>query len=79
MMFEYIIFISALMVLIRVIIGPSFADRTIASDLLINLLILYMILYSINTRSVIYLDIAILLSILSFTGTLSIARWVRKK
>lgn len=69
---------AAVLVAIRAMIGPSFADRVIAFDVIVNLVALLMVFQSIRIQSQLYLDVAIFIVLLSFIGTLAIARYVRK-
>lgn len=70
---------ATLLVILRLIKGPSFADRLLTLDILSNISILGIITYAIMIDSEIYLDIALAIVLLSFIGTLSIVKWVKKK
>jgi multisubunit Na+/H+ antiporter MnhF subunit len=70
---------AAALVAVRAMLGPSFADRVIAFDVIVNLVALLMVFQAIRIQSQLYLDIAIFIVLLSFIGTLAIARYVRKK
>ncbi len=78
MIVEFVFLISGLLCLIRAVIGPTFADRLLALDAFGNIIVLLMVSYAIYIQSGIYLDIALLLALLSFTGVLSVAKWVKK-
>lgn len=78
MIIEYTFITAALLLLIRAIIGPTYADRVISIDTLTNLIILFMVLYSINIRNPIYLDTAILFAMISYVGVIAIAKLVKK-
>lgn len=43
-MFTYVILITAFLVFIRIAAGPTFADRVIAAEALVGLIILLMVL-----------------------------------
>ncbi len=70
---------AAILVAVRAMMGPSFADRVIAFDVIVNLVALFMVFHAIRIQNQLYLDIAILVTLVSFIGTLAIARYVRKK
>jgi multicomponent Na+:H+ antiporter subunit F len=78
-MFTYIVLAAAVIIFLRIVLGPTFADRVIAADLLVNLIILLMVLQSIALQSQLYLDVAIVFAVLTFAGTMSIAKWVVKR
>jgi len=71
--------VAATLIAIRAMIGPSFADRVIAFDAIVNLVALLMVFQSIKVQSQLYLDIAVLITMLGFIGTLAIARYVKKQ
>ena len=70
---------ATFLVLLRLIKGPTFADRLLSLDLLANISILAIITYSIMINSTAYVDIALAIVLLSFIGTLSVVKWVREK
>lgn len=64
--------------LFRVLKGPSMPDRIMALDAVsINLLAIVAIL-SVKARSLAYLDIILLIGILSFLGTTAFARYLER-
>ena len=65
--------------LYRFIKGPSVPDRTIALDLLITVSIGIMVIYSIITHQSTLLDIAMVLALIAFLGTLSFTFYLKQK
>lgn len=61
---------------IRFVIGPTAADRTVALDTLTIIGISLIVLISLISNRVIYLDVAMVYGILSFVGVLAIARYL---
>lgn len=61
---------------IRFVVGPSAADRTVALDTLTVIGISLIVLISLISNRVIYLDVAMVYGILSFVGVLAIARYL---
>jgi multicomponent Na+:H+ antiporter subunit F len=61
---------------IRFVAGPSAADRTVALDTLTVIGISLIVLISLISNRVIYLDVAMVYGILSFVGVLAIARYL---
>ncbi|KZM55288.1 MAG: Na(+)/H(+) antiporter subunit F1 [Bacillaceae bacterium] len=84
-MFEFIIWISlaliaasSLLLMIRLIKGPSVPDRAISLDAIgINLVGITAIMSIVLDTSA-FLDIILLIGILAFIGTVSIAKFLEK-
>ncbi len=68
--------IAFLLVLIRLVRGPSLPDRVIALDILGVLSIVFIAIYSIYTDQSVFLDAAIGLALVAFLGTVAFARFV---
>ena len=62
--------------LYRIFRGPTSADRIAALDALDLLLALSMSLYSLYTGRGIYLDIALVIALLGFVGTVFVGRYL---
>ena len=62
--------------LVRVVIGPSLADRVLALDLMGLLSVSLIALYAIASAQSLYLDAAIALALISFLGTVAFARFI---
>lgn len=78
-MIEYIFMAAGIIALIRAVAGPTFADRVISISSVISLVIFLMVLQAVTSGSQIYLDIAVVLMLLSFVGTLAIAKFIKVK
>ncbi|MBX3065950.1 MAG: cation:proton antiporter [Anaerolineae bacterium] len=63
---------------IRLVRGPSVPDRVVAFDFIATLGIGIIAVYSIATDQSIYLDVAIVLALISFLGTIAFARYVER-
>ena len=63
---------------LRLAQGPTQTDRVIALDLISGLSLGVAVLLAIETRNRAYLDIALSIALLSFLGTLALARYVRE-
>ncbi len=74
-----IIFISMILIFIRLIKGPSLSDRIVALDLLMVLIIGIAGCYAIITRSVTVLDIGIIIGLIGFLGTSAFAYYIQKR
>ncbi|MCS6761827.1 MAG: cation:proton antiporter [Candidatus Devosia symbiotica] len=70
------LFIAMLISVMRVIIGPTLADRVLALDLLTMLAMGFVGAIAIRTDLMLYLDIAISLALLGFLATVAFARYM---
>tara|TARA_R110002020_G_scaffold15225_1_gene54249 strand:+ start:2152 stop:2448 length:297 start_codon:yes stop_codon:yes gene_type:complete len=68
--------IAMAIAVIRVVIGPTLADRVLALDLLTVLAMGFVGAIAIRTGLTLYLDIAISLGLLGFLATVAFARYM---
>ena len=70
------VLLAALIVLslIRLVKGPTAPDRVVAMDAVNTLVVSGMIVLGIVYQQIIFIDVAIVYALLSFVGTLYIAR-----
>ena len=71
--------ISALLIFIRFLMGPSLSDRVVALDLLITTGIGMIAIYSVATDQPTFLDIAMILALIAFLGTVAFAYYIEKR
>ena len=73
-----VLFMVALMLLamVRLVKGPTSADRVVALDAINTLVVAAMIVLAVVFRQVIFVDVAIVYALLSFVGTLYIAKYL---
>ncbi|MCR5302992.1 MAG: cation:proton antiporter [Lachnospiraceae bacterium] len=77
LLFFAICFIAlALILLVRVIAGPTIADRAIAADCVEVVVDAALILFSLISGRSIFLDIALVTAVLGFIGTTLIGRYL---
>ncbi len=74
-----ILSISAVLVFIRFLLGPSLSDRVVALDLLITIGIGIISIYSIITNQPTFLDIAMILALIAFLGTVAFSYYLEKR
>jgi multicomponent Na+:H+ antiporter subunit F len=74
-----IVLLASAIVMLRVLLGPTFADRVIAAEALMNIIILFIAGWAVYAGHALYLDVALALALLSFIGAVAIARYVVKK
>jgi multicomponent Na+:H+ antiporter subunit F len=65
--------------MIRFIQGPSIVDRVIALDLIITTGIGIIAVYSIITNQPTFLDIAMILALIAFLGTVAFSYYLEKR
>lgn len=68
--------VAVLLAFVRLVRGPSLPDRIVALDLMATFGIGIMAVYSIATQQPVYLDVAIVVALISFLGTVAFARYV---
>ena len=68
--------VALLVSVVRIVIGPTLADRVLALDLLTVLAMGFVAAVSIRTGLMVYIDIAIALALLGFLATIAFARYI---
>lgn len=71
--------LALLISLIRVILGPTLPDRVVALDLIAFVVISLIATYSISSGHPVYLDVAIVLALIAFLGTIAFSRFVLQR
>jgi multicomponent Na+:H+ antiporter subunit F len=61
---------------VRIIIGPTLADRVLALDLMTVVAMGFIGTVALRTGLMLYLDIAIALALLGFLATIALARYI---
>jgi len=74
-----ILLLCCVMCIYRVSIGPSAPDRTVAIDILGIILVGFCVLMSVKTGNDLFISLAIIWSLLSFIGTLALAKFLEGK
>lgn len=62
--------------IVRIVIGPTLADRVLALDLMTVLALGFVGTIALRTGLYLYLDIAIALALLGFLATVALARYI---
>ena len=70
--------IAMFLAFIRLARGPSMPDRVVALDLMATLAVGYMAVYAIDTGQAMFLDVAVVLALIAFLGTVAFARFIEK-
>lgn len=71
--------VSIVLVFVRFVIGPKLSDRVIALDLLITIGIGIIAVYSIISEQPTFLDIAMILALIAFLGTVAFSYYLEKR
>ncbi len=69
--------IASFLTILRIMLGPSIPDRVVGVDTLNTLVVATMVLLGAAYDRTIYIDIAIVYALLSYIGTLVIARYLQ--
>jgi multisubunit Na+/H+ antiporter MnhF subunit len=60
----------------RVLRGPTIPDRVVALDNISTNLVAAIIVFSIRSKSALYIDVALVIAILAFLGTVAAAKYL---
>jgi multicomponent Na+:H+ antiporter subunit F len=64
---------------VRLVLGPSLADRVIALEIMSTIAIGFAATYAATTRQTSFLDVAVIVALISFLGTVSFAYYVQRR
>lgn len=70
--------VGIVLCVVRLMRGPSIADRAMALEQVAIEAVAIVILYSIRVEDPIYLDAAMIVALISFLGTLAFARYIER-
>jgi len=71
--------VAALLTLVRVVRGPTLPDRVVAIDLIGVLIVGVIVVGAAATGEQAFLDVAIVIALISFVGTVAYARYVERE
>ena len=74
-----ILAVALLVSTVRIIIGPSLADRVLALDLMTVVAMGFIGAVAVRTGLMLYLDIALALALLGFLATVALARYILRR
>ena len=72
----YFILTSILISFVRLLIGPTTADRVVALDSMTIVSISIIVFLALHFQRVVYLDVALVYGLLSFIGVVAVARYI---
>lgn len=70
--------VALFLAFLRLLRGPSLPDRVVALDLIALLSVGFIAIYDIVTNDTVFLDVAIVLGLVAFLGTVAFARYVER-
>jgi multicomponent Na+:H+ antiporter subunit F len=70
--------VALILAFIRLVRGPSLPDRVVALDLIAILSVGIIADYDIATNDTVFLDVAVVLALIAFLGTVAFARYVER-
>ncbi len=71
--------LSGLLCLVRLVRGPSLADRIVALDALLIVIVSGIAVGAARTGEGTYLDVLVVAALLGFVGTVNVARFVERR
>ena len=71
-----VVALSQVIAMVRLVIGPGIADRILALDTMVVNAIGLIVLLGITQGTVVYFEVALLISMLGFVSTVAYARFV---
>lgn len=60
----------------RILVGPTIPDRVVGLDAMTTVMVVMLGVYSFVHESIFFLDVALVLSIISFLGTVAISKYL---
>ncbi len=71
--------LAMIITLVRLLKGPSINDQIAAMDLIASIIIGLVLVYSVLINNAMYFDITVILSLVSFIGTIAISTYLSQK
>jgi multicomponent Na+:H+ antiporter subunit F len=71
--------VAAVLTFVRLVRGPTLPDRVIAIDLIGVLIVCLLVVVAESTAQQAFLDVAMVLALISFVGTVAYARYIERE
>ncbi len=71
-----VVLLAVLLATLRAVLGPTVSDRLVAVDALTTITVALMVMLGVIYGREIYLDVALVYSVLAFMGVLIVARYM---
>lgn len=76
----FIFLMMALIItLIRLLKGPTINDRIAAMDLISSIIMGIILVYAVLIQNAVYFDIPLIISLISFIGTIAVSTYLKQK
>lgn len=76
---QWFLLVSAGICVIRLLLGPTSADRLVALNILSGVTLAFLVVRGVWEKRVLYLDVALVYDIFGFLGFLAIARFLKDR
>lgn len=73
-----LLILAFLLAFVRLVRGPSLPDRVVALDLMASLATGFIATYAVATDEPLYVDLAVVLALIAFLGTVAFAHFIEK-
>lgn len=70
---------SLVLAFIRLLRGPSINDRIAAMDVIAVIIMAFVLVYSVLINKAIYLDLPVIISLISFIGTVAVSTYLKHR
>lgn len=75
-----ILALAGVLALLRVVRpGTTLADRIVALDLVLLIIVMSIAVSAVGTGSPVFLDVLVVVSLLGFVGTITVARFIERR
>lgn len=71
--------LAQLLALVRLLRGPTLADRIVALDLMTTIGVGMCGIYAVTMDKPVFLDVAIIMALITFVGTVALARYLEMR
>lgn len=71
--------LSLILAFVRLVRGPSLPDRVVALDIAITMAMGIISVYAVQNNQPVFLDVALILALLSFLGTVAFAYYIERR
>ena len=71
--------LAVMLVLVRLVLGPSVPDRIVALDVLVQIIVAGIAVAAAVTRDGTYLSLLVAVSLLAFVGTVTVGRFIERR
>ncbi len=68
--------VAFLIIVARIVIGPTMPDRVLALDMLVSVAIGFIAVIGVRSNFFLYIDVAIVLALVGFLATVAFARFI---